>query len=688
VIPPMPVMRAFPAALLFGLASANASANEANPIGKAVELLDVLAAQLDADMTKDGDAYLEFAQWTAEEKSTAKRIIEETSQQIADLKSGLEEEEASREEMRRDLDAAAAELTASEKELAEAKHTREVEHKEFEQNEAVFVESIDQLERSLDVLAQHMSGSSEGGASLLSIAKNLQSTFKNVADFSLSAAQKDTLEQFLRVAKKKVSPSKGQNSMAPDFLQVRQEPDNEEEYGDYESQSSPVVTTLQGVLDKTQENKQAAMQEEERAAAAFSQLEEQLTEQIRVATERMSTLKTQISASEERSSQMQADLQAAAELLKGTKEHLEVVKADFDSKTQSFKARAVKRSDETIAVKEAIQALTGEAAKRLMSKQTIGTPDFLQLKQDTHAKVIHVIRSAPTPGLALLAMKTRVTTRSDPFAKVKDMVREMLEKLQSEGAEEAEHHAFCESEMGKSTRSQKEKEHEVKKLTERLESWAAEITKLTDEIAQTKQDLNDMRDAMQKATEVRTEEEARGTASIKEYQDAQILLTHAIKTLKEYYNKEAANDNASTEGSAEVTGERNREGLGGGVVAILEIAKEDFAELEKNAQLEENKSGEMYKELTQELEIRTATFEKDLEYKSRTKVKLEAETSRTTADKDSYEKELSAVNEYLAKLKDQCIAKAEPYEERKARREKELASLKEALDFLNGDGMA
>jgi len=72
------VMRVLPAALLIGLAFAN----EANPIGKAVELLDVLANQLDTDMTKDGDAYLEFAQWTAEEKSTAKRIIDETSQQI------------------------------------------------------------------------------------------------------------------------------------------------------------------------------------------------------------------------------------------------------------------------------------------------------------------------------------------------------------------------------------------------------------------------------------------------------------------------------------------------------------------------------------------------------------------------------------------------------------------------------
>jgi len=419
-------------------------------MGKAIELLDVLAAQLDTDMTKDGDTYLEFAQWTAEEKTTAKRIIEETTQQIADLKSGLAEEEASREEARRDLDAAAAELTASEKELAMAKATREDEHKTYEKNEAVFVESIDQLQRSLEVLAQQMSGGSqsESGASLLGIAKGLQKTLQQGTDFSLSAAQKDTLEQFLRVAKKKTVPSKGQSAMAPDFLQVRQEPD-EEQYGDYESQSSPVSATLQTVLDKTEENKQAAMAEEERSSAAFSQLEEQLSEQIRIATERMSELKTQISQSEERSSQMQADLLAANELLKGTEEHLEVVKTDFDSKTQSFKARAVKRSDETTAVKEAIQALTGEAAQRLMSRQTVGTPNFLQLRQETHRKVIHVIQSAPSPGLALLALRTRVTTRADPFAKVKDMVREMLEKLQSEGAEEAEHHEFCESEMEK-----------------------------------------------------------------------------------------------------------------------------------------------------------------------------------------------------------------------------------------------
>jgi len=47
--------------------------------------------------------------------------------------------------------------------------------------------------------------------------------------------------------------------------------------------------------------------------------------------------------------------------------------------------------------------------------------------------------------------------------------------------------------------------------------------------------------------------------------------------------------------------------------------------------------------------------------------------------------ELDAVLEYLKKIEDQCIAKAETFEERKARFEAELAGLKEALRVLEDE---
>ena len=50
--------------------------------------------------------------------------------------------------------------------------------------------------------------------------------------------------------------------------------------------------------------------------------------------------------------------------------------------------------------------------------------------------------------------------------------------------------------------------------------------------------------------------------------------------------------------------------------------------------------------------------------------------------------ELDSVMEFLSKLKKECTSKAMTYEERKARRDAELAGLQEALAILSGDDVA
>ena len=53
-----------------------------------------------------------------------------------------------------------------------------------------------------------------------------------------------------------------------------------------------------------------------------------------------------------------------------------------------------------------------------------------------------------------------------------------------------------------------------------------------------------------------------------------------------------------------------------------------------------------------------------------------------TSDRDSSNAELSSVVQYLAKLGDMCIVKAETYEEKARRRTAEIAGLREALSIL------
>lgn len=675
----------FPIIIALSLRFSSALESEkANPIGKAVELLDVLKSQLEGDMKADGDTYFTFAQWATNETKTGKKILMETKQSIMDLTTSIAEEKAQRAEMTRDFEKAAAERAKTEQELKEAKSVRANERKEYESQETIFVESIDQLSRSLEVLAKKMKDQPASSASLLSVATNLRSTLEQGVDLQLSAQQRETLDQFVRSAMKSRS-QRGQQSMAPDFLQMKQQ--DPDDFGEYESQSSGVVSTLEKVLEKTKKSRDESNKEEEKTAAAFKKLEEQLQKQIGVAKERMEDLQSQISQSQQSQAQMEADLLAAHELLKSTFKHLQTVQQDFTSKTRSYKERAMKRSDETIAVGEAIRVMTSDTAKMLSSKQTIGTPDFLQLTRETRRKAVYVIDRAPIPGLALLALRAHTRAKAwsengDPFDKVKSMISDMLDRLTTEANQEAEHHAWCESEMEKTTKSQEDKANDVQKLLDRLDAGNNEVTKLKDEIEQANRDLTEMRESMGAATRVRVEEEANAARALKEYKDAQVLLGHALKVLKQVYNAQAHDDTASTDGSAAITGENNREGLGGGVVALLELAQADFAELEKDAAAEEKKSAEMYKQMTNEIQIRIAVFSKDVEYKTRAKIKLEAAAARNNADKDSYQKELAAINDYMEKLKGDCIAKAEPYEDRKAAREKELASLKDALTYL------
>lgn len=655
--------------------------------------MDVLKEHLDEDTLKDGDNYAAYAEMTVRDITAGKQKISETKEKISILQTDLDEEDASRQQMNRDLEAAAKELSKAERELAGAKAERENEHKEFVQNDEVFDGSIDQLKRSLEVLAKRFQSQEQSGAALLTIATHLQGTLQHSVDFSLTTSQQDVLRDFFHVAKTRTHGHPAPAS----FLQTRLSKHGavaSPDYGEYESQSSPVVDTLQKVETKTKENKEKAMQVEQKAVDDFKQLEEQLQIQIDTAKTRMDTLKTQIAESEQRSSELTADLLAAKELLKATQKHVELLEQDFRSKTRAFKQRALKRSDELTAVKEAIQVLTSETATRYMSQQSIGTvegapaPTFVQIGSATRKKVLHVVQTVQNSGLVLLALRTQsqLGSQEDPFGKVKSMIKQMLETLVGEANKDADQHAFCESEMTKSTESHASKTADVQKLTDQLAFMAAEIERLTDELTEAKMDLADMESAFTAAAKVRETEKLRASQAIKDYSGAQALLKQAIKLLSKFYSKEAIDaDIVDTEGSKETHGEQNREGLGHGVVAILEIALQDFTELEEETQLEETKAEQMFKDLTLETRIRTAQFKKDVEYKTREKVKIEGDQARAQADLKSYQKELSAVREYLDQLKAQCIAKADPYEVRKARREKELQGLEEALQFLNGE---
>merc|ERR1712217_83080 len=127
------------------------------------------------------------------------------------------------------------------------------------------------------------------------------------------------------------------------------------------------------------------------------------------------------------------------------------------------------------------------------------------------------------------------------------------------------------------------------------------------------------------------------------------------------------------------------EGAGSSIIGILEVVESDFANNLAKEETEEADSAAEYDSTTQENKITATTKEQDVKYKTQEFTGLDKSIAEMTADRESTNNELAAVNEYYAKIKDRCIAKPETYEERQRRRAAEIKGLKEALAILNDE---
>jgi len=95
-----------------------------------------------------------------------------------------------------------------------------------------------------------------------------------------------------------------------------------------------------------------------------------------------------------------------------------------------------------------------------------------------------------------------------------------------------------------------------------------------------------------------------------------------------------------------------------------------------------------YDEMTEDNKVDTTTKTADVKGKKAQVVGLEHDLSEVQGDREAEQEELDAVNEYMSELNSKCVAKPEPYEERKRRREAEMEGLQTALDILDGKAMA
>merc|ERR1719439_283789 len=147
----------------------------------------------------------------------------------------------------------------------------------------------------------------------------------------------------------------------------------------------------------------------------------------------------------------------------------------------------------------------------------------------------------------------------------------------------------------------------------------------------------------------------------------------ALKVLKEYYAKDDSHESA--------------DGAGSGIIGLLEVCESDFTKGLTEMTAEEETAASDYEAYCKEDEIAVVQKQQDVKYKTKEAAGLDKNAAELSTDLSAVTEELTAVISALDKLKEMCVAKAEPYAERKARREAEISGLKEALQILDGEAV-
>merc|ERR1719440_90516 len=165
------------------------------------------------------------------------------------------------------------------------------------------------------------------------------------------------------------------------------------------------------------------------------------------------------------------------------------------TKAQDFEASTKSRGEELKALAEAkkiISETTSGAASQSYSLLQTSRVQISSGEDLAKFEAVRVVRDLAakehSQALAQLASRMASAMRlssdsSDPFAKVKGLISDMLDRLLSESQADASQHAYCEKEMAYSNEKKDEQTADIAKLTTKLDSMTARKNTLKEEVA-------------------------------------------------------------------------------------------------------------------------------------------------------------------------------------------------------------
>lgn len=458
------------------------------------------------------------------------------------------------------------------------------------------------------------------------------------------------------------------------------------------AQNEKNLAAFEELKGKAEESLQRMRDEETKAQSEHNIQVMSLKQAIALAENNVDDAKKEVARlSQEKAEAEEEKADAEASVAADTKSLEETVR-ECTATAEAWETRKKEAAAEMAAIEKAKEILASRVTVLIQVKRSDTDDASVQTQtQKTRTALIKHFRGLGNK-LHSLAMLNLVTVAAqDPMQKVKDLLTELITKLEKEAKEAADLHAFCQEEKKKTKAAMEKKTMEIEKLDTRIEKATATKKEQEEMIATNSEEIANMEKSDAEATKIRNEEHENFVKVDSDFTAAAEAVDDAIDALKEYYGDafflqtDSETDAASTSSDEQPTFGGAKKDSAGGIIGILETMGEEFRKTVKENQAEEREALKAYEKLMNSNKVAIATKEAEIKGAESQIKALEVSLKDNGEDLKMVNKEKAAIEEYIAKLKPQCEGRVVPYEERKAKRDAEIAGLKEGLAILEAE---
>jgi len=658
-----------------------------------LSLMDELAAKVTKDGEAEAKAYNEYFQWCDDTTKNAAYAIETAEKEVGKLEASIKELTANIETAGSKIDDLVEAIASAEKELKDASSIRDKEAADFKTAEAELAKSIDQLSRAVGILSKEMAKNPAAFAQVdTSSAVNVAKALGAVIDAAAFSTQDKS--QLMALVQSQQSDE-----------------DDESEPGapaaaTYKSQSGGILEVLEDMKEKAEGQLSDLRKSEVTNKQNFDMLSQSLDAQVAAESKDLASEKAGRSADSESLASDEGDLKTSSKEAAASKKQLATAQKSCLQVAADHEATTAARKEELGVIataKKILQDTSSGAVGQTYSFLQTSTGSKMQTRADLAGSEVvsavkHLAKQQHSPALAQLAARIASVMRfgrskgGDRFAKIKGLITDMIAKLEKEAEADATEKAYCDEQMAKTEAKKSELEDDVSRMTSRLDRAKAKSVQLKEEIKVLEAELGALTKDQAEMDKIRQEENAAFTTAKADLELGLGGVRKALGVLRDYYGGAAAamlqDDSkfgAYLQQPAAPEKHDKSSGAGGSIIDVLEVCESDFATNLAKEEAEEADAQSEYEKVSQENEVTKTMKEQDVKYKTQEAASQDKTAAEYTADRDTTNTELSAVNEYYDKVKDRCIAKPETYEDRKARRAAEINGLKDALSILEDE---